>query len=31
MEYYGTWTEAEFASTYSATGSLTKVDSEAKG
>ena len=31
MEYYATWTEAEYASTYSASGSLTKVDSEAKG
>ena len=25
MEYYGTWTEAEFASTYSASGSITKT------
>lgn len=25
MEYFATWTEAEFASTYSATGSITKT------
>lgn len=31
LEYYGTWTEAEYAANYSATGSLTKAGSEAKG
>ena len=31
LEYYGTWTETEYAANYSATGSLTKAGSEAKG